>query len=240
MTQVTDIIQAALRESNVIAAGQVLTSDQTSEALDRLQSLVLSSLGDEIGYIMEDWNISNASYVKPTGVPIPNAAMAGFAVEPNSRLLFNLTGILTIVLDPQPQDGQRVSVVDAASNFAAHNLTLNPSGRKINGSNANLVLSTSGVSLQWVYRSDLGAWVEIDPLVLASEMPFPKEFDDYFIILLAMRLNPRFGRTLDQQSQVRFQQQTLQFVNRYTQSRLRSLPTPAADNPARAPQGGNQ
>lgn len=237
MTLVTDIVTASLRESNVIMAGEAIPTNKSDEALARLQSLVLSSLGDEIGYIMEDWNISNASYVKPTGVPLQAADMAGFIVEPNSRLLFNLTGTLTIVLDPQPQDGQRVSVVDAGNTFAAHNLTLNPNGRKIDGSNANLVLSTNGISLQWVYRSDLGDWVEITSLVLGSEMPFPKEFDDYFIILLAERLNPRYGRALDAQSQSRFQQQNLQFVNRYTQSRLRSLPTPAADNPARAPQG---
>lgn len=238
MTQVIDIITAGLRESNVVAPDQNLTPTETAEALARLQALVLSSVGSEVGYIMEDWNVASAtSYTRPNGVPIPTAQTAGFTIKPNSRLIFNLSAVMTITLDPQPQDGQRFSVVDAANTFDTYNLTINPNGRKIEGTVGNITLSTENTSKQWLYRSDIANWVVLDPLTEATEMPFPSDFDDYFIIALAMRLNPRYGRTIDDQSKARFDQQQLQFVNRYTQSRLRSVPSPAASNPARTPEG---
>lgn len=237
MTQVSIILTAAMRETNAIGVTQNLTPDQTTEALARLQALILSSLGGDMGYIMEDWNISDTVYTQPNGVPVPAADMATFTIKPNSRLICNLALAATLKLDVQPQDGQRFSVVDAKKDFAVHALTINPNGRQIEAATANLVLNVSGVSKQWLYRSDLANWNLIDPLTAVSEMPFPSDFDDYFIIGLAMRLNPRYGRTLDAQSKARYDQQQLQFVNRYTQSRLRSIPSPAASNPARTPDG---
>ena len=238
MTLVSAVIQAAVRESNVIApTGQSLTTPQTNEALALLETLALSAVGNELGYIMEDWNMTATVYTRPSGVPLNAAAIAAFTTRPNSRLIFNLAAPATIKIDPQPQDGQRFSVVDAKSNFATNTLTLDPNGRKIQGGVANLVLNVDDTSKDWFYRSDLADWVLLGPLVLADEMPFPQEFDDYFTILLAMRLNPRYGRQLDPQSKARFDNQQLQFINRYTQSRLRSVPSPAASNPARSPEG---
>lgn len=237
MTVVSDIIAAGYRESNTLALGQAIPTAATTEALALLQTLVLSAVGAELGYTMEDWNIANAAYTRPNGVAIPAADMAAFTVKPNSRLLCKLTAGLTVTLDPLPQDGQRFSAVDAKANFGTYNLTVNPNGRKIEASTANLVLSTNSTAKQWIYRSDLGDWVILDTLTTGSEMPFPADFDDYFKILLAMRINPRYGKTLDAQSKARMDQQELQFVNRYTQSRLRSVPSPAASNPARTPEG---
>lgn len=237
MTQVSNILTASLRETNALGVTQNMTPDQTTEALERLQALILSSLGGEVGYIMEDWNITDTTYTQPNGIPIPDADEAAFRVKPQSRLICNLAAPLTLTLDPLPQDGQRFAVVDAKNNFAAQNLTLVGNGRKIEGATANKVLSTNSTSKQWLYRSDIADWVLIDPLISTSPMPFPADFDDYFIILLAMRLNPRYGRQLDAQSKARFDQQSLQFINRYTQSRLRSIPSPAASNPARTSEG---
>jgi len=238
MTLVSEIISGGYRESNTLAINQTIEPEQTVEALALLQTLVLSAVGGELGYIMEDWNISSAAYVRPNGIAIPASQVASFTVKPNSRLICKLTAPLTLLLDPMPQDGQRVSVVDAGSNFATYNLTINPNGHKIEGTTANEVLSANDTAKQWIYRSDTGDWVLLDTLTDASEMPFPKDFDDYFKILLAMRINPRYGKTLDAQSKGRLDQQALQFVNRYTQSRLRSVPSPAASNPARTPEGG--
>lgn len=233
MTLVSSIILTGFRESNTLALGQAPQQNQLDEALPLLQNVLLSSVGAEIGYIMEDWNISDTSYIRPSGVPIPAAKFAAFTVRPNSRLICNLALAATLKLDPLPQDGERFSVVDAKADFAVHALTLNPNGRKIQGSTANLVLNVSSTTKQWIYRSDLADWVILDTLAPTDQMPFPQDFDDYFSILLAMRLNPRYGKQLDQQSQTRFQQQETQFINRYTQSRLRSVPTPAQNNPAR-------
>lgn len=239
MTLVSEILSNGYRESNVTADAQILTASQTTAALARLQAVLLSCLGADLGYIMEDWNATDTGVIKPNGVPLPTADFATFTVTPNSRLMFNLANAATYKLDPQPQDGQRVSIVDVAGNFATHPLTVNPNGRKFGGAGGNTVLSTNNLAQQWVYRSDVADWVSIDPLDPTDEFPFPADFDDYFSILLAQRLNPRSGRQLDQQSMDRYQAQEMQFVNRYTQSRLRSVPTPGQNNPARS-QGSAQ
>lgn len=222
MTQISEIIRQALRETNVVAITQDSNPTETAEGLARLQALVLSTLGNEVGYIMEDWNVvSAASLTKPSGVPLTAAQAAAFAVPPNARLVCGLTGATTVLLDPQPQDGQRFSVVDADDGFASNNLTINPNGRKIEASTSNLVISTDGTAKQWLYRADSANWSVIDPLETDAEFPFPSDFDDYFIIMLAMRLNPRYGRELTKESAARMEQQRAQFIRRYSQTRLR-------------------
>lgn len=218
MTLVSEIITQSLRESNIIAVGANPTPGEASEALARLQSVVLSVLGNEVGFVLEDWNVTNANAIlKPSSFAQDTA---GFTVQPQSRLVCNLSVATALNLDPQPQDGQRVSVVDAGLNFNTRNLTLNGNGRLIEGATTK-VLATAGTKPQWVYRSDLANWVVLDPLESTTEMPFPEEFDDYFIIMLALRLNPRFGRPLGEESQARLQQQRDQMILRYNQSRLR-------------------
>jgi hypothetical protein len=218
MTVVSSIITQALRETNIIAVGANPTPNEASEALDRLQSLILSVLGNEVGYVLEDWNITaDDDILKPSGF-IQNTL--DFIVAPQSRLVCNLSAATELLLDPQPQDGQRVSVVDAKGNFAANNFTLNGNGRRIEGA-LTKVLATNSVKSQWIYRADQANWVVIDPLASNSEMPFPEEFDDYFIISLACRVNPRFGRELAAESKMRLTQQHDQLVLRYNQSRLR-------------------
>lgn len=230
MTQVSKIISAAFRETNLTAIGQAPSTDEQAEGLAALINLVQSAVGGEIGYILEDWNVSDTAISDPSGVPL--ATTVGFTVKPNSRLMCGAAAPFTLALDPQPQDGQFFSVVDVLGTFAAHNVTINPNGRKINGGNANLVLSTANLRQEWLYRSDLGGWTVLNPIGPTDDFPFPQDFDDYFVILLAMRLNPRYGKNINPQSKARFDQQSAQFVNRYTQSRLRSVPGPAANNPA--------
>lgn len=225
MTQVSEIIRQALRETNVVSISQDSNPAETTEGLARLQSLVLSTLGNEIGYIMEDWDLkSSTDITKPSAVPLTPSQAAAYTVTPNSRLVVGLTASMSITLDPFPQDGQRFSVVDATNSLDSFALTINPNGRKLDGGVAPLVLSEEGFSKQWLYRADLADWRPIDPLELTDDMPFPPDFDDYFIIMLAMRLNPRYGRELGAESQARLEQQRAQFISRYTQSRLRTAP----------------
>lgn len=221
MTQVLDIITQALRETNIIAINANPTPSEAQEGLDRLQAVILSVLGNEVGYIMEDWGVTDADITRPSGYEL--ASMANFTIAPQSRLICNLANDTTLDLDPMPQDGQRFSVVDAALNMTTNTLTINGNGRLIEGATSKL-LNTNGLSQQWLYRSDKANWVSIDPLDIESEMPFPADFDDYFIIMLAARLNPRYGKELDPQSAARLEQQRVQFVMRYAQSRLRNSP----------------
>lgn len=225
MTQVLDIITQALRETNIIAITANPTPAETAEGLARLQAVILSVLGNEVGYIMEDWDVTATSITRPSGYELPS--LVGFTVQPQSRLIANLAGDLSLNLDPQPQDGQRVSVVDANLTMASNTLTLQGNGRLIEGG-TSFVCNTNGFAKQWLYRSDMASWVPIDPIAVDDDMPFPADFDDFFIIMLAMRINPRYGRELTAESQARLEQQRTQFILRYAQSRLRNNP---AGNP---------
>lgn len=218
MTLVSEIVEQGFRECNMLADGQSPNPTQSNGAVTRLQSLVLSALGNEIGFILEDWNVaSSTSILKPSGF---TQDAAGYTVKPQSRLMCNLTQATSLTLDPQPQDGQRVSVVDAKNNFSTFNLTLNGNGRLIEGG-TSVVLNTDLTRKQWFYRSDRGEWIVISPLSTTSEMPTPEEFDDFWIISLAMRLSPRYGRTMSEESTARLSQQRDQMVAHYLQSRVR-------------------
>lgn len=223
MTQVSDIITQALRETNIIAVNASPTPNENTEALERLQAIILSCLGTDCGYIMEDWNVTSASVIKkPSGVQLTSAQASAYTVKPQARLVLNIAAPITLTLDPQPQDGQRFSIIDAGNTIDTHNVTINPNGRKFNGAVGNATVSTEGAAKQYLYRADLADWKVIDPLEADDDMPFPADFDDYFIIMLAMRMNPRYGRTLTEESTFRLTQQRQQFVDRYTQSRLRN------------------
>lgn len=224
MTTVSNIVTQSLRESNLIAVSANPTTPQANEAIARLQAVVLSVLGNEVGYVLEDWDvITDQLITKPSSF---TQDPTDFTVPPQARLICNLTEATTLDLDPNPTDGQRVSVVDAANNFNTFNLILNGNGRLIEGV-ASKTLNTALTRKQWVFRSDQANWILVDPLVSASEMPFPEDFDDYFIIMLAMRLNPRYGRELTELSKVRLEQQRSQIIARYSQTRLEApVPRP--------------
>lgn len=222
MTQISDIIAAGFRESNIIAVNASPTPTESSEALIRLQALILSSLGSEAGYLMEDWNVQSSSAIRrPSGVLLSSTQASAWTVPPNARLLFDTSGSITVTLDRQPQDGQRVSFVDINGNFASASVTVDPNGRKFAGSASNATLNTNNFAKQYFYESSTGDWKLIDPLDDDDPMPFPADFDDYFITMLALRLNPRYGRTLAEESKARMVQQEAQFVARYSQTRLR-------------------
>lgn len=237
MTQIIAITTRAMRESNIIAPDQNLTSAQSDEALALLQSYILSVLGTDMGYIMEPWTVASAaSILRPSGVPLSATDAAAWKVPPQARVILNgIAAPMTLTLQPVPQDGQRFAVIDAGKTLDTSNVTINPNGRQLDGAVGVTVLSTEGLARQWIYRDDVADWKKLDPLAATDEMPFPSDFDDYFSIGLAMRLNPRYGQELRPESKLRFDQQQIQFVNRYTQSRLRSVPSPAQSNPARTP-----
>jgi hypothetical protein len=221
MTLVSQIITDALRESNIIAIGTSPTTSEMTEGLARLQAIVSSVLGTDVGYNMEDWKLVSATSIfNPSGGSLTTSQASAYHVKPQSRLICALTADTTVNLDPMPQDGQRFSVVDVLGNFATNTLTVNGNGRKIDGS-TTAVLATNGTVKEYFYRADLGEWVEIAALATSDQMPFPSDFDDYFIIKLAMRLNPRFGRPLPGEAAQRFLEQRQAIIDRYVQERNR-------------------
>ena len=219
MTLVSSIIADAFRESNILPIGVAPNANQQTEAL-RLYNQNISSLyGSEAGEDLNDWplgtlNYENPNYGPPYIVPDPYRL-----VHPpiNQRLLATNTAPTTVFLTPFPQDGSRMVIVDQFNNLAANPITLNANGHTIEG-NPTVVLNVNGTFREWFYRSDLGSWEKLTSLLYGDNNPFPSEFDIFFIIGLAIRLNPRYGRELDPQTASVFKAQRNQVIARYLQS----------------------
>lgn len=209
MTLVSDIINRAYRSTNIIPLGTTPTADQTTEALDHFNTLLLSTFGNEVSDGLTDLTVGgNYDQSEFLDQWIPNGI----------RLLLNLTSAKTYNLDPCPEDGQRFSVVDVAGNLATYNVTINGNGRTIEGSTTK-TLNTNSVNRQWMYRADLGDWVVIASLTGADNIPFPEEFDNYFILMLALQLNPQYGQHISVEQSKLLGRSRSQLNARYAQNK---------------------
>jgi hypothetical protein len=209
MTLASEAIQRAYRESNLVMAGASPSTTQAAEGLVLLNAILPATLGFAAGEELRDLNI---------GGEHDESDLAEYQVPENARLVLNLGAARTLQLHQHPYEGQRIAVADAGANLATYNLTLDGNGRRIETA-ATVVLNTSSLSRQWFYRGDTANWQRLDGLVAGDTLPFPTEFDDYFIILLAMRLNPRHGREMAQASAAWLGTMTTQLEARYRRPR---------------------
>lgn len=229
MTLLSEIIQQAYRDANIIPVGASPTTAESTEALKRLQVIIGSVLGNEAGEGLSPFPIGSNGVTTSWVPSVPSY------IPLNTRLNCNLSAAQTLYLHPDPQDGSRLAVVDAKGNFATYNLTLNGNGRKVDGA-ATDVLSTNSQSIQYFYRADIGDWkvITISSMVAGDTFPFPEEFDDMFIVLLAMRLNPRNSQPISQESMLMMERSRDQFRARYAQT----IATPADPGVRRLSLGG--
>lgn len=218
MTTVASIINSALRETNIIPLGISPTTAQETEAFNLLSTIVAGVLGNEAGENLNPLPLGQNNIESPSGYPWWSNELPGNVfIQTNTRLMCNLTAAGQVNFHPKPHDGARMGVVDASGNFSTNNLTINGNGRLIEGS-ATKVFNTASLKKQWLYREDLGDWVVVEPLEDDGDMPWPTEFDDMFIIMLAMRLNPRYGRDMHPASMSTLQKTMSKFSARYSQS----------------------
>lgn len=218
MTLVSAVLLSAMQETNIVSAGGSLTSAIESQALARLQNLVTSVLGNEAGDRLSIWPVGSAGY---RAEDAPSDCVDRTLPGPNNRLMCNLSAASTVYLPPDPYDGARMGVVDVAGNFATCNLTLDGNGRLIEAGTA-LVLSTDNMTREWFFRADAGDWRKLTALATTDEMPFPAEFDDLFITMLALRMNPRFERTVARETQAFLDRGMAQLRARYRQKKTLS------------------
>lgn len=217
MTLVSSIILDAYRETNIIPIGQTLSTDQNAEGLRRIQTIIQSMLGNEAGENLQPMPLGQNQIVNPSGYPwYSNSIPGNIFIPVNTRVMLNLTGPGQINFSPRPDDGARMGIVDVSFNTGTYPLTVVGNGRSIEGY-ASVVVNTSGTIREWFYRADLGNWVKVSGLTITSDMPFPPEFDDLFITMLAARINPRYGQQLDPQSQTQLMRVRTQFRSRYKQ-----------------------
>ena len=216
MTLASSIIKRAYRKTNLIPLVGSPSANQTTEALEMLNSLLLSCVGNEAGDELGPINFGD-NYGQ-----YDESAMCDTYVPSNSRLLLNLTAADSVDLDPYPYEGQRIAITDMGENLATHNFTISGNGHLIEGG-TSVVLATNGMTRQWMYRPEAG-WVRIAELVAADDMPFPIEFDMYFVIALAIQLNPQYGQSLSAEDSLIYKRAQSQLRSRYRNRKGDQLP----------------
>lgn len=196
MTTALEIITDAYRESNILGIGVIPNATHTTEALRRLNAIISSALGFEIGEGLTEWMVGTTNIVDSALITEPTEAVwtRPFA---NVRLMLNAQSAQRLYLPNNPSDGARIGVVDVLGTLANYPVTLDGNGLQIEGV-SSIVLNTNDLTRTWFYRADLADWKRVATLVSSDPMPFPDEFDDAFVTMLAMRLNPRHGRVIDQ------------------------------------------
>lgn len=220
MTTISQLLTDAYRESNLISINGVLTANQETEGLRLFNRVVSSLMGYELGESLSavslgDTNVESTRYNRLEDYP---------DTPSNIRVYCNLSTPYEILLPHNPNPGARFGILDVSGNFATYPLTVVGNGSKIEGAN-DVTLSTNDESREWFYREDLGEWVRFSTLTTVDESPFPLEFDDLLVTLLAMRLNPRAGVQLDAQSGNRYKEMMNKFRSRYRQSRQAPVET---------------
>lgn len=216
MTLISSIIADAFREGNILPLGRLPNVNQAAEALRLYNSNIRSIYGDDAGERLDDWPLGAFGVDEP-GIVDPRTPDQIQRPTINSRLIATNAAALTVYLTPYPQDGSRMAIVDPYNRLAVAPVTVDGNGRPIESA-ASVTLNVAGTSYGWFYRAELGQWVKLSGLVEADQNPFPDSFDNFFIIGLALRLNPRYGRTMDDQTALVFKADRRKFIARYLQS----------------------
>ena len=217
MTLVSDIVRDAFRETNILPLGIAPNAAQTEEALRLLNSLVKSLYGTDAGELLTDRPLGCFGIEEQPRAIFESNLWGRHHRHINQRLIATNEEPTTVHFTQRPQDGSRMAFIDPYSRASQAPVTLDGNGRPIEGADS-IVMNVDGESRTWFYRAELGRWLRLSNLQEADELPFPEEFDSFFTISLAMRINPRYGRDMDQQSIAEFQRNRRNFVNRYLQS----------------------
>lgn len=203
MTVVSSIIQRAYRESNIIPIGVSASVMQQVEALQVLNSAIKSLPGTVFSEQLHDWPVprtQRTGNVAANPPLLPGSARPAVVLDSsypakNTRIVWD--GSTQHIYFPEnPPDGARMGVVKASGAAAenAGSLTLDGNGRTIEGTPTIIF---AGTPRQWFYRADLADWVPIMiDLTATDSLPFPPEFDDFFITGLTIRLAPSYGKAI--------------------------------------------
>jgi hypothetical protein len=218
VTLVSSIILDAFRESNMLPLGKAPTDAQSTEALRLYNQILKSTYGGVAGEPLRDWALGTFDqHPEPPFVDEAVDETTTHYPPINARLVVLNLAPATVYLTDRPQDGARYGLADPFSRLADFPVTLDANGRTIEGA-PTVIVSENGLFREWIYRADLAAWLRVDGVEPTTENPFPADFDIMFTILLAMRLNPRYGRSIDDQSTAMLRQNKREFIARYLQS----------------------
>lgn len=216
MTTVRVLVSDALRESGILALGADPDADEFAEGLRRLSVIIKSLPGNEMGEQLRSSTFGLSGSNSHTGENLSSLVRQTY-VPSNYRLILNLSSSYTLYLDPDPEDGAQFAVIDMLGNLATYPITINANGRQIESA-TTATLNTNSLNRSWFYRADLGTWQRISDIDENSDSPYPAEFDDLLVTLLAMRLNPRYGVEMSNSTAQALNMSRSKFRARYRQS----------------------
>lgn len=222
MTAIADILERSFFEAGLTTELQHATPTQTNNAMQTLATLIDFLYGTNAGEYLQPWPLGNFGRTTQSRMSLSEQMLRW--PQQNARLVAVNEEAITVYLPTDPSDGARIGIMDPLNHLAAAPVTIDANGRSIENV-GNVVLNTNGTNRIWFYRGDLGNWVRIVPLVITDEMPFPSDYDQMFIIMMAMRLNPAYGRNVSSVQAQFLKEFRQQFVARYVQS------APLAINP---------
>lgn len=239
MTLVSSIITSGYREANYSAVGDEPTTAEVAEGLTLLQSLSDSLFPLVVGTKLALWPIPRplktsskaANYpAQPgdAGIQPPNDVLHPPA---NVRLMMAVTEPTTVYFQYQPQDGALMEFVDVGCRA---NVTFDANGMLFGstGFTGTEVIEQDYPTnrmprKRWIFRADIGSWIEVSNLELTAELPYPSWFDDWFVTALAMRLSPRAGQDPRAITLARNQAMTVFIRGQYEQMGISIVGSPA-------------
>ncbi len=243
MTLATSIIQQAFREGNLIPVGKSPSTDQQTEALAQLTRLVRGILGYKMGENLSDWLVPQPQRTSPVSSNFPQFPSyptylsSAIYTNPNNnqRIVYGGTNQV-VYFSQKPNPGAQMAVVQASgagdTGTTGNTLTLDGNGFFIQDPADQLfkkqvVLTFSSVTpftpARWFYRDDLAQWMLVQDLTAGSgsagtdNLPYPPEFDDFFICALNKRLAPRYNKITARETIETALQTESAFLARYRQ-----------------------
>ena len=207
MTTAREIITASVREGNLRAIGEPIPDADFAEALPRLNALIRSLLGFEIGVKLMPWAsppsrtspVAAREPLRPANVDLPSnvwpypPANVRIKSKINAPTTIYFPNVLTTNI---PTDGARMALADVGS---TETLTIDANGVLIEGA-ATLALDLTDPAnkqREWFFRGDLMEWKRVQDVTLDEDVIFPTDLDDMLIAGLSVRLSPRYGQPVN-------------------------------------------
>jgi len=216
MTTVAQIITDAYQTNNLLALTATPTAEEEAKALRATNRVFRSLFGAALGEYLKPINVGDNNIIQdPYTFPVASL-VAPYFIPNNARLLLNITSAITVYLPSSPQDGARFALQDKSGNLSTFPITVVANGTTIESA-TQVAVNTDNANIEWFYRADLGNWQKVSDLALLDDFPLPLEFEDLFISLLALRLDPSEGIALDDQIAYVMKQLTKKMNSKYRQ-----------------------
>jgi hypothetical protein len=180
--------------------------------------MVAGVFGFDVGEKLQDWFIGTDG-INVYDRPFDWNAQVWAYPPINSRLLCLVDSAQTIYMPVNPSPGSRISVVAISTDFTVDAITLDGNGHLVDGSSTFVCDGDDDTTAyNFWYNDATGDWQRYETIDAAGdEMPFPIEFDDYFITTLAARINPRYGRALSDETKLALGRAETMLRARYAQ-----------------------